>query len=370
METDNKKRLKIFIDPSCRVTFSSYYIKGLYDEFGKENVSFSAKYFKELKRREESHSHDHYMAFVVVRPNNSITKIIIDFRDKNTVKESAYNWSDKYAKINFNADLTNKRFYEKMLLIPPGFAINIWNFWETIYYCISNLIRCKFRPIVPMRVYFGDYKNQYKRPILDYFQIASSMFANSEPYVFFNSRLWPHQNCLEGTNLHRKNFIEICRTLCNFEGGFFSSKDHIQYEEFKDLITFKVDSKHYFEKTKLSKFVFNTPAVHECHGWKLGEFLAMGKAIISTPLSNEIPGELVHGRDIHFITNKNELKLAINLLINDDEYRNQLEAGAKKYYLKYANPRSVIQRILQNNTGYRAIKDKSRPVKESPKSTI
>ncbi len=359
-----RKKIQIFIDPSCKVTYSSYYIEGLYAEFGKTNVSFSARHFKELKSNEESYSHDHYMAFVVVMPDNSITKVIIDFRDKPTVKESAYKWSDKYAKINFNTDLTDKRFHDKMILIPPAFGIKIWNFLETGYYCFSNFIKCKFLPGVPWGNYFRDYKNQYKRPVLDYFLITSSKSANNEPYVYFNSRLWPHQNCLEGTNLYRKHFIEICRTVCNFEGGFFSSKDHIQYEEFKDVITSKEDTMSYFEKTKLSTFVFNTPAVHDCHGWKLGEFLALGKAIISTPLTNEIPGELVHGRDIHFIENEKELKLAINLLINDDEYRNLLEAGAKKYYLKYANPRSVIVHILRDKLGYREIKDKSRPINE------
>ena len=359
-----KKKIKIFIDPSCRVIYSSYYIEGLYAEFGKKNVSFSARYFKELKRNEESNAHYHYMAFVVVMPDKSITKIIIDFRDKPTVKESAYKWSDKYAKINFNADLTGNRFHDKMMLIPPSFGIKIWDFRETVYYCFSNFIKCKFRPGVSWRVYFSGYKNQYKRPVLDYFLIASSKSANSKPYVYFNSRLWKHQNCLEGTNIYRKNFIEICRTCCNFEGGFFSSKDHAQYEEFKDLITSKEDSISYFEKTKLSTIVFNTPAVHDCHGWKLGEFLAMGKAIISTPLNNELPEELVHGRDIHFITNEKELKSAINLLIKDDAYRNLLEVGAKKYYLKYANPRSVIAHILQNKRGYRETKDKSRPVNE------
>jgi hypothetical protein len=358
-----KKKIKIFIDPSCKVGYSSYYIKGLYDEFGKGKVSFSARYFKELKRKEESHSHDHYMAFVVIMPDDSIKKIIIDFRDKTTVKESAYKWSDYYAKINFNPDSTDKRYHNKMILIPPAFGIRIWNFWETIYYCFSNLIRCKFLPIVPFRDYFRDYKKQYKRPNLDYFLIAGSKFTRSEPYVYFNSRLWPHQNCLEGTNVHRKNFIEICRTVCNFEGGFFSSEDHPQFYEYKDVITLKEDTNSYFEKTKLSRFVFNTPAVHECHGWKLGEFLAMGKAIISTPLYNKIPGDLVHGKDIHFITNENELKSAINLLIKDDAYRNQLEAGAAKYYSKYANPRSVIMIILQGKPGYSKIKDKSSRLK-------
>ena len=75
------EKTRVFIDPSVRIQYSSYYIKGLYDVFKKENVNFSRKYFKQLNRKVESHSYDHYMAFVVVT-KDEFKKYIIDFRDK------------------------------------------------------------------------------------------------------------------------------------------------------------------------------------------------------------------------------------------------------------------------------------------------
>ena len=351
--SDMHYKSKVFIDPSCRILYSSFYIQGLYNEFGKENVSFSTKYFKELKRKQESHSYDHYMAFVVIIPDNSTTKIIIDFRDKPSVKESAYEWSDKYAKINFNINLTDKRFHDKMISIPPGFGIKIWNIWETAYYCCLNYIRCKSSPLVILKSHLADYYSQYKRPLLEDYLIANTDNRHStytKPYVFMIGTLWTHKNCIEGTNIQRKTFIELCKTLnCNFEGGFSASVNHPQYAEFKDLIFSKqypVES--YIKKTKLSAFVFNTPAVHNCQGWKLGEYLIMGKAIISTPLLNKLPEELVHGKNIHFVSNADELKFAIKLLSTDKSYRKLLEDGAKTYYSKYVDPKSVIENILRN----------------------
>jgi glycosyltransferase involved in cell wall biosynthesis len=131
------------------------------------------------------------------------------------------------------------------------------------------------------------------------------------------------------------------------EGGFFVTVNHPQYEDFKDLVfleRYTLDD--YIEKTKLSAFVFNTPAVLNCHGWKLGEYLAMGKAIISTPLSNKLPGELKHGENIHIISSNDEMAAAIDLLLKDSNYRKKLENGARRYYLKYANPEAVIRNIL------------------------
>lgn len=347
---------KITIDPSTRLTYASFYIKGLEDIYGRTNISYSPKYFKDLNRNSESHSYDHYMAFVLNEGVN-ILRVVIDFRDKVSVKESAYNWCDIYAKINFNKKLTENRFHKKMLSIPPGFGIKILRFRETIFLFFANLLRCDFPLIVSMKIYLLDYLDQYfnRSKIEAYYQ--KSEIANLEQhtpnqrqFVFLISTLWEHKNCIEGTNLLRKKFIESCKSnqQIEFEGGFFANPLHPQYEEFKEIIfSSRYSIESYIEKTKLSSFVFNTPAVHNCHGWKLGEFLAMGKAIISTPLSNELPEKLIHGKNIHFVTNDIELSEAIRLLTTNDDYRHHLENGAKIYYAKYIEPQSVIKFILR-----------------------
>lgn len=336
----------IFIDPSVRIKYSSFYIQGLYDVFGKENVKFSRKYFKQLKRKTESHSYDHYMAFVVIT-NSELKKYIIDFRDKRSVKNSAYDWCDKYAKINFSGLLTDERFHAKIESIPPGFGINIWGKYEMAYYCISNFLKCNLSPLVSFKAHLLDYYLQIKRPALEEYT-SEIFYDNNNTYVFMIGTLWDHQNCLEGTNLLRRKFVEVCKSkIINFEGGFFSSSSHPQYDDFKSLIFIeRYSPKAYVEKTKKSSFVFNTPAVHACHGWKLGEYLAMGKAIISSALSNELPENMVHGKNIHFISDVDELEESISFLLSDNSYRKKLETGAKKYYLKYACPKAVIENLV------------------------
>lgn len=340
----NKQR--VYIDPSSRIFYSSYYIQGLYDVFGKNNVHFSNKYFKPLKRKTESHSYDHYMAFVVSNGNET-KKYIIDFRDKRSIKESAYEWCDKYAKINFSLTFTKERFHDKIVSIPPGFGIQIWGIFETAYNCFMNFLKCNFSPLVSLKNHLSDYYRHYQRPLLQDYS-NNNLDSNDEKYVFMIGTLWEHANCIEGTNLLRKQFVETCKSMdVNFEGGFFATKDHPQYEEFKDLIfsrLYKIEE--YLSKTKKSLFVYNTPAVHDCHGWKLGEYIAMGKAIISSPLSNELPKELVHGEDIHFISNSDELKKAIGKLVTDDSYREKLQNNTKNYFNKYGSPKAVIQNLL------------------------
>lgn len=51
---------KIIIDPTSRILYASFYIEGLYQVFGKKNVTFSAKYFSDLKREKEAFAFEHY----------------------------------------------------------------------------------------------------------------------------------------------------------------------------------------------------------------------------------------------------------------------------------------------------------------------
>ena len=47
--------------------------------------------------------------------------------------------------------------------------------------------------------------------------------------------------------------------------------------------------------------MLNTPGVSGCLGWKLGEYLALGKAIISTPIQRQLLADLEHGTHIHVV---------------------------------------------------------------------
>jgi hypothetical protein len=343
------KKTKVYIDPTIRLQYSTYYILGLYEVFGKENVKFSGKYFKDLDRKSESNAYNHYMAFVI-KSKYDLTKYIIDFRDKRTVKDKAYIWCDKYAKINFSETITEKKYRDKIIFIPPSFCVKIWGKYEMIYHLILNFLKSNFSLLVPLKRHFTDYYSQYKRPTLNEYTNHEISKTKSN-FVFMIGTLWPHKNCIEGTNLLRKSFVEACVSNKNisFEGGFFTSPKHPQYEEFKEFAyTKRIKTSEYIKKTKKSLFVFNTPAVHECHGWKLGEYLAMGKAIISSPITNSLPKNMVHGKNIHFISNPSEIKDAISLIAENHSYCNSLEKGAQDYYNNYSSPKAAIEHILKD----------------------
>ena len=340
---------KIHIDPRSNIGYSAYYLYGLYVLFGRENVFFSAQYFKTLQKENDSYSYNSYMA-MIIEQNGHQSKVIIDFGDDYPIRENAYNWCDLYAKINFDPLRTPLPFKTKIHSIPPSFGIRIWTNFEIVIHAFSNLFKLKFSPQTSIMNYFRSYFSQMKQFPLETFSAHDIPDDPKNNEVFFIASLWPHANCLTGTNVYRKMFIDTClKTGVNFNGGFWvTDTEHPQFQEFKQL-TF---SKRYALKacivrSKQSMCVFNAPAGHNCHGWKLGQFLAMGKAIISTSFQNALPEDLVHGENIHFVNDASELEAAISELTHNQEYRRKLQMGAKRYYEKHGEPAAVIKKIFK-----------------------
>ncbi|MGB3773890.1 MAG: hypothetical protein WA951_01415, partial [Leeuwenhoekiella sp.] len=295
---------KIIIDPTSRMLYASYYIEGLYSIYGRENVLFSSAPFTGLKRSSSDFSFEHYFAFIVQKPKKKELRVVIDFCDPPDIHTGAYRWCDRYAKINFNKKETQPEYLNKIIPIPPGFGIRIWNFWETFTICGKNYLKGRKRLKIGKKRLLRDYFAQFKRPRFKDYQLKDTTSTKSKkPYIFTIASLWKDETARGTTNQYRKKFMEAANKAdCIFEGGFYIDKNRIKPKGYTDLLFTKpYTTSAYLKKTKASYLVFNTPAVHNCFGWKLAEYLAMGKAILSTPLTNDLSSPLKAGEQLHVI---------------------------------------------------------------------
>ena len=336
--------MKIVLDPRNRMLYASYYIYGMRKVAGRRNVGYSLKPFKDLERRKEESSFDHYMAFVVNEGGEDI-KIVIDYWDLRGISNEAYQWCDVYAKINIPFDV-NMEDYPKLYSIPPGYGIRADNIFTVGWLCVANYLRCHCNPLKSLRSHLYDYYASYrgKEPLTYYY----SKDDNKSKYVFLVSTLWPHDNCKKTTNPLRLAFMKTCinNPEVEFEGGFYVMGGDAP-EEFRELsFTKMVPKQEYLKKIKRSVVVFNTPAVHDCHGWKLGEYLAMGKCIISTPISNRLPAELIDHKHIFVVNNPDEMKDAVTILLNDKKFREEMSLNSYDYYTKYVEPSALFRNVL------------------------
>lgn len=314
----------------CNIFYDAFYIEGLYDYFGTKNISFSVQNFPNFGQ-------DTFA--VIVEGTDQITKIIIDSRDTNEIDARQLEWCDVYGKVNYN--VKKNQGSSKIIPIGPSFGIKIWNIWQTCFYGCNNFLRF-YKYIYNKKDFIANYWRQYKRVPLSSYYIND---GSSNNYIFFIGSLWKKEML---TNTRRAEFISACKEnkAIDFEGGFAprSNNDNFGYDSF--VVQKRYSLKDYMHKIKKSAIVFNTPAVLSCHGWKLGEFLAMGKAIISNEHVNELPGPLIENVHLLYAENKQELDSKILKIIGDPQLKRMLEVNAAQYFQNHLKPSKVIQKLM------------------------
>ena len=322
----------ITIYPKFDAYYYSYYLYGLTKKY--KNIEFSKLGFRKF--------HHHCLAFILHEEKKDY-KIYISAGDGPGFNQAGLEWSDIYAKVNIKKDTIPKEYFEKVIPIGPSFAVKIYGLNNSIKIGLRNLI--KDLHTTNYRQHLSNYYRQYRyrSPIKSYEPQVEDI-----NYIFYCATLWRKE---EKTNYFRYNFMKAAKSLPNlhFEGGFAPGKEDInQYNDYP-ILERKYDHEMYLEKTKKSLVAFNTPAVQGCLGWKLGEFLALGKTIISTPIDNILPSPLIHGKHLHIVDGSvASIRNSIDLIRSDKKYRKMLSTNARKYFLKYLEPKVVLQRILLN----------------------
>jgi len=315
----------------CNVFYDSYYIKGLQDYFGISNVEFNTSNFPDF--------YQHTFA-VIVKSKGKTIKIVIDSRDANYIRPDELKWCDVYGKVNYHADAIPEEGHEKVIPIGPNFGIKIWNLPQTIFKGLQNTIRFR-KGISRKKELLANYWRQYNRlPLSDYFTKETPR----RHYVFFMATIWKKE---PQTNLFRSNYIRACKANpeITFEGGFAPRKDG-DNPGFDGIITEKrYPFTEYLQKTKQSMMVFNTPAVFSCHGWKLGEFMAMGKAILSTAHHNVLPAPLTDGIHLLYVDGheRADFDEKIAAFLASDADRKMMETNVKAYFDRHLSPEKVIE---------------------------
>ena len=344
----------VLVDPRAKLTYAWFYIYGLCEQLGPRRVRWSKRGFVDLSPQ-SAFSYDHYLA-LIVESGERRTRVVVDYGDATGFEETAYEWCDVYAKVNVTPGDLEKR--EKLMVLGPGFGIGP-----------SSRDRLDWGPpILGQLAHWRDrrrgptnYPPSMKRLVVEHLAWLRSgtidqyqVHPSSSDYVFYAARLWEHDSCVEDTNPERAEFMRAAKAAFGkgFDGGFVPEGRSAQAEIYADLLLDrKVPSDEWISRTQLSAVAFNNPAVWGCLGWKLAQYMALGKAIISTPIENLLPEPLRHGSNVHFVSEIDEIPAALSLITTDCEYRRRLEIGSRKYWDLYLSPVATARRILDRSLG-------------------
>ena len=353
--------MRIILDPRSNYSYGSYYVIGLQNLYGKGNIIYELKPFEVLGDLGND------MRFIV---DDGVCqkKIYLHLNDPYDLNMVNYAWCDVYGNVNANFAHYPKDKYPKQVSIVPSFGVRIESsLYTTMVHALLQLPT--LWKYVVTKEEWNKYTQRFEcnkmRNIKHYFsrryrawksRLPISAYINDIPsedsYIFFLSTLWysneENQND-ETVNRRRANFIQACKSInsTEFEGGLLGGKSSSN-EKFANVLAAHGEPfGQWLTKTKRSALVFNTPAFWDCHGWKLGEYLALGKCILSTKLSNDLPYPLEHGVNIHFVEDTEEsMHEAIEYILAHPDYRHQLEIGARAYWEKYGTPEASMKLLV------------------------
>lgn len=346
--------MKIIIDPRLKYNYASWYLLGLERLFGNASTCYDVNPFTSLLYKD---NRDYNSGFAFVYKDGSVeVRIFVDTEDVAKVFKDRYEWCDVYGMVNPTAEQVAQ--YDKIIPIGPECGLTLCSKATTILRCVSHYIKGRKYTDIAFQRYLRDYLyTNIRRRRIEQYETPAEVRAN---YIFHASTLWYNHFAATDTNKYRGDFLMACqRAGMEVEGGLFyvngedvlrEMPDYPKYKEiYKDFIYDKrLSMDDYIRKTKESVVVFNTPSVCECHGWKLAEYLCMGKAIISTPLTREMPGDgLVHGENVHFVKSEEEIYDAVVKINTDASYRRKLEEGARRYYEEWLAPEVAVRRLIK-----------------------
>lgn len=257
-------------------------------------------------------------------------------------------------------------FYFKRSLLFQDYKENVHplNLQVNFSYKALNLL---------MKFNFKDFKNKRSRTeivrAIDYFNVVTNLShnamdvrnfpkkaADNNGKVIFHSRLWnPDNNADVDEKIRRESQnefrIEACRIIkSNFKNvsvGIFPDElsKKIAPELLLDIKS--TSKKEYFKSLRNADIGIADDGLKDTPGWKIGEYLLFGKAVVTTPLRTVVEDFKEH---INFEKLQNrsaylELPEKIEYLLEGNRY---LEVGENnlKWSENHLHPKNYIRRIL------------------------
>jgi hypothetical protein len=193
-------------------------------------------------------------------------------------------------------------------------------------------------------------------PLLHFEQFEYFPCVSNNLKILFMARAWDPKDCrwckpqdIELINNMRAECIRRCRKEFGafFLGGL--AVDEYTKKNFSDILL--PDSKEsrkleYLKRVKESDICVATTGLHNSIGWKLGEYVAASKAIVSEKLHYELPGEFTPRHNYLEFTTPEECVQDIYELINDKSLRLRLMLNNYRYYHTYVRPDILVMNTL------------------------
>lgn len=187
-------------------------------------------------------------------------------------------------------------------------------------------------------------------PRYEAFELEAS--ATLRPEIVFQTRVWTQADCstepIEPLNESRVALVRALRRDFPkyFRGGVIPTK--LARELYPDALTTEpTRPAGYLAASRESLIGISTHGLHHSTPFKLPEYLAGSKCVVSEPLRNELPEALEDGREVLWFRGVDECLARCEELLRWPERARELRHNAWKYYQEQVAPAAHVRKCLE-----------------------
>jgi hypothetical protein len=171
------------------------------------------------------------------------------------------------------------------------------------------------------------------------------------PEIVFQTRVWTEADCstepIEPLNESRVALVRALRKSFpkHFRGGVIPTK--LARERYPDALTTEPTRPAvYLTASRESLIGISTRGLHHSTPFKLPEYLAGSKCVVSEPVRNELPDALEEGRELVWFRGVDECLGKCEELLRRPERARELRRNTWKYYQEHVAPAAHVRKCL------------------------
>ena len=293
-------------------------------------------------------------------PSGSSLRLVFDVDDK-CVAPDDLRGADYYFSRSLNARvLASHPRRDHMLplgLIYPVYAVGSWPVRRALWArkpAESAKILVRHIPLFSSLL-----RVQSSSAVCRPFHFEGRPRADAEPRILFMTQTWDPERIADPAEREdRKNLNEM-RAECiralrrHFPNLFFGGLRHSQHasEHYRDCLLPGGNLSHkssYLKLMHASSICVATTGLQGSTGWKLGEYVAAAKAIVTEPPLTAQPGPF--GEPVNYLTYRtpNECVEVIGTLVDSPARRLEMMRANLTYYHGYLRPDMLVWNAITN----------------------
>lgn len=259
-----------------------------------------------------------------------------------------YSHSDFYFKRSFSTEKNNLIGFDTNKIFPWGFNYHVSYIGNPCEGPVKAALKDFAK--VCLRKETNGY---YTKSVFEEYPL----YKKDGIRILFYTRLWPQENTLsddlneerERINNQRIILIRNLQRLFgeSFHGGLEQSTLATQLAPDLCLGPEMTRRKNYLSLMHQCDICVATTGLHNSIGWKMGEYVAAAKGIVSEPLNYIVPGIFERGLNYLEFSSLDNCVASIQALYENPQQLYEMKLRNYHYYQSYLEPSRMVENCLR-----------------------